>query len=306
MSEHSGYSGTVVVGADGSATARAAVDWAAARASRQGRRLVLLLAIPEGPEREWAAALTGVGAEDDYGDEVRRRAEERVAAEAERARETFPELTVETAVVPGEASRALARATRQAALVVVGARGWSAPMRTHALGGTSDAVATHAHGPVAVVPEVADAAASGPVVVGVDKGPESMEAIKVAVAEAVAAGLPLVAVHTWSAIPWLADLAGWSVDEATSGANLDRMVHDLVEAHAGAHPDLEVEYVVRSGDPASALIEESHRASLIVVGSRGRGGFAGLLLGSTSRDVMRGAHCPVIVVRADEAGGDPA
>lgn len=301
MSENSGFSGSVVVGADGSDTSRAAVDWAAARASARGLRLVLLLAVPEGPEHEWAAALSGVGAEDDYAAEVRRRAAERVAAEADRVRGDRPSLVVETAVVPGEASRALARATRQADLVVVGARGWSAPMRTHALGGTSDAVATHAHGPVAVVPEVANARAHGPVVVGVDKGPESMEAIRIAVAEAVAAGVGLVAVHTWSAIPWLADLAGWSVDESTSGANLNRMVHDLVEAHAGAHPDLAVEYVVRSGDPATALVEESHRASLVVVGSRGRGGFTGLLLGSTSRDVMRGAHCPVIVVRAEEA-----
>ena len=300
MAESPGYPGSIVVGADGSDTSKAAVDWAAARASAQGRTLVVLLAVPEGPAREWASALSGVGAEDDFAADVGRRAGDRIAAEADRVRAAFPGLTVETAVVTGEASRALARATRSAALVVVGARGWSAPMRTHALGGTSDAIATHAHGPVAVVPEVGDAGASGPVVVGVDNSPESMEAIKVAVAEAVAAGVPLVAVHTWSAVPWLADLAGWSVDESTSGANVDRMVHDLVEAHAGAYPDLAVEYVVRSGDPATALVQESHRASLVVVGSRGRGGFAGLLLGSTSRDVMRGAHCPVIVVRAED------
>jgi nucleotide-binding universal stress UspA family protein len=73
-------------------------------------------------------------------------------------------------------------------------------------------------------------------------------------------------------------------------------------------PDVEVRTHVVQGRPADVLVEASKGAELVVVGSRGRGGFRGLLLGSVSRSVLHQAHCPVAVVRpfSPEDTEDPA
>lgn len=293
--------GRVVVGTDGSLPAQTAVDWAATKAEQYGTPLLIMSVMPQFPIPKRAHLFSAM-ATGDYHAHLHRRGEHKLGLERDRVLATHPNLTVETALVEDEASFALARASRDARLVVIGARGESAPARVRVLGGTSDAVATHAHGPVAIIPENVDTARRGPVVVGVDDAPEALEAIRIAIGEAQALGVPLVAVHAWDIGPWLEPpYKGTLPDVGTVESALDTMIDEILAPHLADAPDVVVEKRILAGNPAVALVKASEEASLVVVGSRGRGGFAGLLLGSTSRELVRQAHCPVIVTRAPDA-----
>lgn len=288
--------GRVVVGTDTSDAARVAVDWAARRAAEVRKPLLILMAVAPSPDETPAAD----EAPSPFMKRLVDAAQEAASTERARVLRDHPGLGVETAVVVDVPSRALARATHDAELVVVGARGYSAPLKTAALGGTSDAVATHAHGPVAVIPEFSldgTRHPDGPVVVGVDDSEESLAAIRWAAGEAARRGVPLLGVHAWRTWPWLTEsLVGWSTADYDMGVGLTQMVDDLVTPYLAEGQAFEKKVVV--GHPAVVMVELSHQASMIVLGSRGRGGFVGLLLGSTSREVMRQAYCPVVVVRA--------
>ena len=138
------------------------------------------------------------------------------------------------------------------------------------------------------------------VVVGVDESDEAKAALRFALEEASLRGATLRIVHTWTlptapegfgiAAPPSAD---YVQDLHTEAEGLvDRL---LAELPAGDRPPIE-QTVVR-GSPASVLIEASQDADVLVVGSRGRGGFAGLLLGSVSQQCAHHARCPVVIVR---------
>jgi nucleotide-binding universal stress UspA family protein len=114
----------------------------------------------------------------------------------------------------------------------------------------------------------------GPVVVGVDLSPESDPAIGFAFEEAAGSGVPLVAAHAGEQ-SLNTRMSGWLVK----------------------YPDVAVEQVVVQERPIPVLLELGQRAGLLVIGSRGRGGFAGMLLGSTSQALIHHAPCPVAVVR---------
>lgn len=291
--------GRVVVGTDTSDAARAAVDWAAARAADLGIPLLIMLAVAPSPGGGVVPGQPDAAVASPFLERLREAAQQAADTERSRLLGVHPKLVVETAVVIAEPSYPLASATKDAEIVVVGARGYSAPLKTTALGGTSDAVATHAHGPVAVIPEYAvrhPAHADGPVVVGVDDSEESLAAIAWAAAEAARRSVPLVAVHAWRAWPWLTEtLVGWSVTDANLGMGLEQMVKDLVTPYLAEGQQFETR--VSIGHPAVKLLEASADASVVVIGSRGRGGLVGMLLGSTSREVMRQASSPVVVVR---------
>lgn len=110
-------------------------------------------------------------------------------------------------------------------------------------------------------------------------------------------GAPLVAVHVWSDVAvdeWFAPGAGWEairVDE-------ERVLAERLAGWEAKYPDVSVERVVARDRPVRFLVEHGARAQLIVVGSRGRGGITGMLIGSTSRALLHCAPCPVLVVRA--------
>lgn len=133
------------------------------------------------------------------------------------------------------------------------------------------------------------------IVVGIDGSDHSLAALNVAVEEARRRGARLEVIHAWTALALFAgmDYAPPPRSEYRAAAHelLDRAVRDL--------PD-DVDVVCRAveGSIAGTLIEASHHADLLVVGSRGRGGFAGLVLGSTSHQVTAHATCPVLVVPA--------
>jgi nucleotide-binding universal stress UspA family protein len=149
-------------------------------------------------------------------------------------------------------------------------------------------------------PPAATTVVPRPVLVGVDGSPSSETAIEFAFQEASLRHVPLIAVHVWwesSTHIGRPDLPGApNLDAAREESK--RLLTELTAETAKKYPDVPVELrAVESMNPSHALIEASDEAGLVVVGSRGRGGFAGLLLGSTGRDLVGHANSPVAVVR---------
>jgi nucleotide-binding universal stress UspA family protein len=142
---------------------------------------------------------------------------------------------------------------------------------------------------------LATAAAAGPVVVGSDGSPASEAALAFAVEEAVALAAPLVAVHAWQDVA-VGEARGWLLytDSVAKEARTRR--ENALAPWRAKHPELTIEPVVVRDRAAEALVHRSAEAQLVVVGSRGRGALAGLLLGSVGQAVLRHAACPVAVV----------
>ncbi|ORW50673.1 universal stress protein UspA [Mycolicibacterium peregrinum] len=190
---------------------------------------------------------------------------------------------------------ALAEVSRDAQMVVVGSRGRSARHR-RLLGSISGGLLHHAHCPVAVVPDQEESPEIGrlPVLVGIDGSTASELATSIAFEEASLRGVDLVALHVWCD----ADMS--SLPSFETSAQLQVAGETLAERLAGwqeKYPDVTVHRIVRYDRPAQQVLDESVRAQLVVVGSRGRGGFAGMLLGSVSTVVTQESWVPVIVAR---------
>ncbi|AWH95516.1 universal stress protein [Dietzia psychralcaliphila] len=142
-----------------------------------------------------------------------------------------------------------------------------------------------------------------PVVVGVDGGPDSLRALAWAAEYASTAGAPLIAltaVETPAAVGPYA-MAGW-VDPSILEDRAHTMLTDAVRDTLGH--EASVEQIVVRGHPAEAIVAASKDARLVVVGNRGRGGFAGMLLGSVSQHVVPHARCPVVVLPHQHADQD--
>jgi len=134
-----------------------------------------------------------------------------------------------------------------------------------------------------------------PVVVGVDGGPDSRQALKWAADYARTAGAPLVAltVYDMPVVYGPYAMAGFESSESLEkGAR--EMLAETVQETLGE--DASVDQRVLRGHAAKALVDLSAEAGLVVVGSRGMGGFKGMLLGSVSQHVVSHAHCPVVVL----------
>ncbi|MFI6845218.1 universal stress protein [Kitasatospora sp. NBC_00085] len=138
-----------------------------------------------------------------------------------------------------------------------------------------------------------------PVIVGVDDPASAAEAVDWAADEAHSRGMRLHLVHAWL---WEPDQAPESLDAQAARRAGEEALRVLAEQAAARHPDMEVSSGVVDSSPREALIALSAAAGLLVVGSRGSGGFQGLLVGSTSLHVAAHAVCPVVVVRATGAG----
>jgi nucleotide-binding universal stress UspA family protein len=134
------------------------------------------------------------------------------------------------------------------------------------------------------------------IVVGVDGSEAGEAALRFAVAEARLRGAPLEAVIAWHE-PYVAPTLAPVVPDPTVFADAAaRTLDQSVEAAVAGGDPIEVKRVVKRGGAAEVLLEQADGADLLIVGSRGRGGFAGLLLGSVSQQVVHHATCPVVVV----------
>lgn len=199
------------------------------------------------------------------------------------------ELDISTDLVEAPPIPVLRDRSGSARLLVVGTHGLGAFSRT-VLGSVSTALARHAACPVAVIPETADPS-DGAVVVGVDGSGRSAHAIEIAFDEAAHRGAELVAVHTWSEFFRYASRSEMQ-EEA------EALLAQSLAGYGEKYPEVPVRRIVVENRPAKRLLEEGEHAQLIVVGSHGRGGFAGMTLGSVSQAVLHGANKPVIIVRS--------
>lgn len=304
MSDKLVTEGRWVVGTDGSLRAEKAVEWAAKRVSERTEPVPLLIihTIPESPIPTRNEAATALTEGRDYKEMVRERADRIVNEVAERIRTQYPTITVETAVVEGHPADVLAEAAADADQVVVGARGAGAPALVKMLGGVSDYVIAHAQGAVAVVPDTAEDRPGAPVVLGLDDSPQGRLAMARAFQAASLRGVPLIAIIAWDYGPYDAfDAEMWTHNTKEMNEMMTEQARTLLAEKMAEFPDVEVQIKAVRGRPEAALIEASRTAGLVVIGSRGRGGFARLMVGSTSRHVLRDSYCPVVVTR-DWAG----
>lgn len=284
-------SATIVVGVDGSESALEAVIWAAKTAERQGKTLSILGAF----ETQAAAYAPALVIPQEVIDVIRTEAETSVQKAAAAAREVAPSITVNTKSQEGRPASLLVEESEHADLVVVGSRGLGG-VKGLFLGSVGVDVAAHAKSPVLVY---AGAGGPGPVVVGVDGSPLSEGALKSAFDYADALGTSLRVIHTWTDLSADA-LYGYGLEPQQLQRLADEAHEVVAERIAGFgadYPGVEVERVIVSDGPAAQLVENAKDAQLLVVGSRGRGGFRGLLLGSTSQAVLHKATCPVLVVK---------
>lgn len=138
-----------------------------------------------------------------------------------------------------------------------------------------------------------------PVVAGTDGSEESLLAVEWAGREASLRHMPLLVVSALTPLPWMSP--GSFSNEVTEVARrrLERALAAAADRAAGVAPGLKVDTEVVNGPPAGALARLAHEASLLVVGSRGAGGFAAMILGSVSRYTATHASCPVVVVREE-------
>lgn len=279
----------IVVGVDPDPSKRLALAWAADEADRRGLPLRLVHAQgmptrgyrsgePRPSWEEWNRALHGVG------DQVLKEA---VAFVESRQ----PTVEVSTLLAEGEPAWVLREEARTASLAVVGS--WHLSRRREMFSATSVALPLTAHAPcpVAVVPEPEHVAQKPPYfVVGVDGSEHSAAAVDMAFEEAALRGALLRALYVWHP-PLLGAL-----DEDTAEQECRRVLSETVAGRAAKYPDVELHQEVVRGHPVQILTGASEHALGLVVGTRGHGGFTGMLLGSVSQGVLHHAHCTVITV----------
>ncbi|NUP48907.1 MAG: universal stress protein [Catenulispora sp.] len=146
-----------------------------------------------------------------------------------------------------------------------------------------------------------------PVVVGIDDLDHSARAVTVAAREARLRGAPLWIAHAYHWLPPVVTgvMPGGDTPEgAVRDAATELLARAVTHTHA-AYPELEIHDYAMSGNPGPALGDLAKDAALLVVGGRGRGGFAGMLLGSVALSAVAHAECPVLVVRGAEAAEAP-
>jgi nucleotide-binding universal stress UspA family protein len=192
----------------------------------------------------------------------------------------------------------LVEVSTRAEMMVLGSRGLGTFERMM-LGSVSTALVQYAQCAVTLVhAQHLPGSATAPVLLGVDGSPGSAPAIALAFHEASCRGAELVVLHACSdadvaeltPIPW------WAA--ATDAEN--RLAH-LLSPHRERYPEVAVRFCVVRDHPARHLVEQAEPAQLVIVGSRGRGGMTGMLLGSVSSALVHATTTPVIVVRQDPA-----
>ncbi|MEV0067947.1 MULTISPECIES: universal stress protein [unclassified Amycolatopsis] len=270
----------IIAGVDGSAEAIDAVRWAARAALRHHLPLELV----------HATAFTDllvasvVPPTDETKDLIRRHGRHLLRAAHEVACGAGAS-DVRERLDPDRPAQALLDLAGEATAVVVGhGRGRFGALLA---GSVATALAAHAPRPVVVARgDLWDApTVSGPVVAGIDGGPDTAAVVAAAFAEAASLGATLLVLHAKS-----------DPDVGETATALD----EVLEEPGRRHPDVHVEHTVVAGRPRHELLERSAHAQLVVLGRRGRGGFPGLLLGSTAQALVHHASCPVLITHAGE------
>ncbi|WP_258081559.1 universal stress protein [Nocardia nova] len=284
--------GPIVVAVDGSPTSLQAVAWAARDAALGGSPLQIVhsIAIP-------ASFGPGLAAGTAQPDWLRTDGEQILTHATEVARDIGgPDLDIDAELGLELIIGDLLVRSETAGKLVVGRRGRGALQRG-LLGSVSSALVHHARCPVVVVTSHSatdPVTARRPVLVGVDGSENSEPAVEAAFAEAHRRAVEVVALHSWSDTTGL-DISMFGWDTIVRAEHT--MLAERLAPWRERYPDLPVTLRVVRDNPAKSLLEQSDSAQLVVVGSRGRGGFAGMLLGSTSAALVGSVECPIMVVR---------
>ncbi|MGH3117417.1 MAG: universal stress protein [Nocardioidaceae bacterium] len=274
----------IVVGYDGSADSDRALDWAVS-AARQRSRPLRLVAVLDDAAPDWLPEQVK---------DAQRQAAERLSDAGDRS----GGLPV-TIMQPRheEATHALLRLSDDADLVVLGSHGHGV-LAGMLIGSVSQHLSRHATCPVVVVRQPHDAG-SKRIVIGFDDSPGSERALEFGFDTARAWRAPLTVVHGWRYstagpvgmfLPEAPDIA----EEITSER---AKLRDALVGWIEKYPEVKVAHEAIPYHPVRALADASEHATLVVVGSRGRGTFTGMLLGSVSQGILQRARCSVAVAR---------
>jgi nucleotide-binding universal stress UspA family protein len=270
----------ILVGYDGSSNSEKALAWAAREARSRGGVLTVCHA--------WAPGYPAPSAEAAAYDLARRSGERILSQGVRHARTVMGSLEMRSLLAAGPAASVLCERSADADMAVLGSRGHGG-LAGLLLGSVSSQVAAYAHGRVVVVRghwRPAAGYAPGAVIAGVDGSAASLAAVEFAAEEAELREAALLAVCA------LADSAG-----SLGGAHL--LQEDFQQAMArceNEHHGLAIRRRDADGAARGALLAAAPSAQMLVVGSRGRGGVAGMMLGSVSQAMLQHAPCPVAVV----------
>jgi nucleotide-binding universal stress UspA family protein len=207
-----------------------------------------------------------------------------------------PRVTIKSELFFAVTAPTLVELSKGAELIVVGTSGRGALARS-LLGSVSSSLLHHAHCPVAVIRGEAPRMPhpdQAPVLVGIDGSPASELATEIAFDEASRRSVNLIALHAWSDTEIL-ELPG--LDWAAVKDEEERLLAEGLAGWQERYPDVTVHRLLVCDRPARVLVETSEMAQLVVLGSHGRGGFAGMLLGSVSNAVVQSLTTPMIVAR---------
>lgn len=291
-------SSTIVVGVDGSPESVVATQWGAAEAARRRADLLILSAVEPYP-----AELPRTGWPGEDHDPPTGAGRGLVEMVTQRMRRRFPDLRVTGILEERDPRTALVDASRSALMTVIGNRG-SGRLPEVLTGSVALYVASHARTPVAVIPRH-PVPTSGPVLVGVDPRGTSQAAIDAAFDEAALRGAELVAVLAGDRVLAHQGFARRPVQPLPVEIEADRAVlSEQLSGWSEKYPDVTVDHLLLNGRPADCLARFAeltgfNRPQLTVVGNRGHGSLAGLVLGSTSHDLIAAAAGPVLVVPND-------
>lgn len=278
----------IVAGVDPDPAKRWALAWAADEAALRGVPLLLVHAetVPTAQFRRWELPPSW----EEEARAVREAGEHLLKAAVSFVRARRPHLEVSALPAEGDPAGVLRARSHEAAAVVLGSWHLSRIREVFASSVTLSVMA-HAGCPVVVVPEPEQTVEPSPCfVVGVDGSERSAAAVGIAFQEAALRGAAVRALYVWQ--PGLLGV----LEEHAARQECVRLLSETVSGSGTAHPGVELHQEVVGGHPVKVLTEASAHSLGLVVGTRGHGGFAGLLLGSVSQGVLHHARCPVIAV----------
>lgn len=277
----------ILVGIDGSPESQIALRWAV-EAARAGDLAVRVVRAYLTKATEWPATAEGVIPEppvDQYQAEL--------DAAIQFVRDRLGYQAGSGWLVNESPTDAILTEAVDARMVVLGTK-FDSKLAAAVLGSVASTVTAKANCPVVVV---RGEARNGPILVGLDGSADSEDAIAFAFEQAARFGAPLTVAYCWQ------PQGRHDAPITETRGLLQNWVAESVRAYEDKYPAVAVRSLVVEGRPAVALAELTDGTSLVVVGSRGRGGVTGLLLGSVSQSLLRHARCPVAVVRRQEVVG---